>query len=48
MNLGTQANKSTQIQGDNCIGVIHSQEHMGNWVLDEPYGDLVSRLAFWD
>ena len=40
------SNKSNQIQGDNCIGVICSQEHMGNWGQDGPCGDLVSRLVF--
>ena len=43
MNVVTPANKSNLIQGDNCKGVICSQEHMGNWVQDGPYGDLVSK-----
>ena len=46
MNLGTQANKSNLIQGDNCIGVICSREHVDNWAQDGPCGDLVSRLVF--
>ena len=46
MNQEIQANKSNLIQGDNCIGVICSQEHMGNWVQDGLYGDLVSRQVF--
>ena len=46
MNQMTQASRSNLIQDDSCIKVICSQEHMGSWAKDGPYGDLVSRQVF--